>query len=438
MSNLMGLLSAARASVPQHTFTEFTPIEYLAIDIASNYGLDKKDYAERIDWTLSYEPQLMKMVAQMEADPTATNAFLEEADEPALFFAGCLALRDAREGKPSGYPVSFDAASSGLQILAILSGCRKSASICGVVPTGHRADAYTHCYGAMCALIGDSEKISRPDLKRAIMTSLYSSTAVPKEVFGEGPLLQAFYETINAEAPGAWALNKALQKLWNPSALEHSWLLPDNFHAVVKVVDRAKATVHFDNCPYEVTYKVNQPMAESRSISPNIVHSVDGYIVREMHRRCSFDLSQMEKVLRIIKHHHEGRSLGTSDNQLEHHDVLHLLAREAASGVLSARILDVLDWDNAGHLLPRHWAKLETMIKAMPETPFDILSVHDCFRCHPNHANDMRRQYNRILADLAQGTVLEDIASAVTGSHVTVNGREDFSKEILEADYALT
>ena len=50
----------------------------------------------------------------------------------------------------------------------------------------------------------------------------------------------------------------------------------------------------------------------------------------------------------------------------------------------------------------------------------------------------MRRQYNRILADLAQGTVLEDIAGTITGGHVSVNGREDFSKEILEADYALT
>lgn len=80
-------------------FQEFTGKQYLQIDIANNFGLDKKDWMDRISWFQENEPQLETLVNQ--------------AENPALFYAGVQAWRDTQQGLPSGYPISLDACSSG-------------------------------------------------------------------------------------------------------------------------------------------------------------------------------------------------------------------------------------------------------------------------------------------------------------------------------------
>ena len=168
---------------------KFTGLQYLQIDIASNFGLDKLDWDQRIAWV------------------DESHAILEEllprAETPAMYFAGVQALRRTEAGQPTGYPISLDAASSGLQLLACLTGCEASARLCGVISTGHREDAYTVIYQAMCDATGDVQKIGRPMVKRAVMTSLFSSTAEPRKVFGEGDLLKTFFQTMERMAPGA-------------------------------------------------------------------------------------------------------------------------------------------------------------------------------------------------------------------------------------------
>lgn len=157
-----------------------TGLEYLKIDIASTFGLDKKTWDQRICWFDENIDQLDDLV--------------KEADEPALFYAGVQAYRKALRVETSGYPISLDATSSGLQILACLTGDRKAAQLCNVVnfsedAVNQRRDGYTVIYNAMIDKIGEESRIKRDDVKRAIMTALYGSQAVPKEVFGEGLLL---------------------------------------------------------------------------------------------------------------------------------------------------------------------------------------------------------------------------------------------------------
>ena len=77
----------------------FTAQEYLKIDIANNFGLDKEDWRPRILWFNENEHHLEDLVKQ--------------ADAPALFFAGVQAWRAVQRGEPIGYPISLDATSSG-------------------------------------------------------------------------------------------------------------------------------------------------------------------------------------------------------------------------------------------------------------------------------------------------------------------------------------
>lgn len=143
----------------------FTAREYLKIDIANNYGLDKEDWDDRIAWFDKNENNLLNLV--------------REAEEPALFYAGVKAWMDVKEGKPIGYPVALDATSSGLQILACLTGDRRAAELCNVVnyrdESGKvkRRDAYTVIYNKMLNTLGKGARIKRNDCKQAIMTALY-------------------------------------------------------------------------------------------------------------------------------------------------------------------------------------------------------------------------------------------------------------------------
>lgn len=396
----------------------FSPENWLKIDIASNFGLDKETWETRVDWVDENEELLEDLV--------------KEADNPAMFYAGVEAYRKAQDGKAIGYPISLDATASGAQILSVLVGCKKSAELCNVVDTGNREDFYTNIYSAM----GQSG-LKREDVKQAVMTSLYSSTAVPKQVFGEGELLNHFHDTMTKEAPGIWELNLAMNMLWQPDALSHAWALPDNFHVKAKINDMETTQISFLERDYAVTTKVNRPMKEGRSLGANITHSVDGMIVREIGRRCNFDTNRLE-LIRVLEQNlkstHQAES-GYWANKKNVMMVKKLSKHYAESGFLSARIFDYIDEDSVVYAPQK---ALYDLFDSLPAKAFPVLMVHDCFRVHPNYANDLRKQYNQILFELSQSNVLEFLVRQITGQPIDVVKQNTLGSEILEADYALS
>lgn len=394
----------------------FTPKQYLQLDIASNYGLDKANWEVRLDWFQRHEATL--------------EAYVDSAETPALYYAGVQAYRAVQRGEAIGYPISLDATSSGLQILACLTGDRKAASICNVVNTGHRMDAYTVIYQMMLDVLGEEGQIKRDDTKRAIMTAFYNSKAVPKEVFGEGPLLNLFYATMGEAAPAAWELNEAFFDMWDPTKLCNSWVLPDNFHVHVKVMGQVQNTVHFLGGNYDTFQKVNMTQEEGRSLSANTIHSLDGMIVREMTRRCSYDPKVIIRVLDALQ---DVGEMGCDDDA---YMVRKLWTHYQMSGYLSARILDHLFYDNV-HMVDAE--VIEALIRSLPRVPFQLMTVHDCFRCLPNYGNDLRQQYNLQLHLIAKSNLLQYLVSQILGRPVQVAKLDPtLADDILEADYALS
>lgn len=397
----------------------FTAIQYLQIDIANNFGLDKKNWDERIQWVNDHEHQLEDMLSQ--------------ADEPALYFAGVQAYRAAQRKEPIGYPISLDATSSGLQLLSALTGDRKAAELCNVVSVGKRMDAYTAVYRAMLEVIGESSKIKREDTKRAIMTSLYGSQAVPKEVFGEGMLLRVFLETMQRMAPAAWELNEAFLSMWNPDALSNDWVLPDNFHVHVKVISQVMETVHFLNEPFDTFRKVNAPVAEGRSLGANCIHSLDGMVVREITRRCDYNPSLINGIREMLA----GRMVMGSANEKHDTDmVITLWDHYLKSGYLSARILDHIDSNTIMLVDPK---VIQELVDSLPAKPFKVVAIHDCFRVHPNYGNDLRIQYNRQLMLIAKSNLLQYLLSQIVGRELSIGKLDpNMWQDIMDAEYALS
>lgn len=403
----------------------FTARDYLKIDIANNFGLDKKDWDERIEWFDNNEATLLSNMA--------------EADEPALFYAGVQAWNQVKQGLPIGYPVALDATSSGMQILACLTGDRSAAELCNVVPFREegkvkRRDGYTVVYNEMTNRIGEKSRIKRNDCKEAIMTALYGSEAMPKQVFGEGMLLKVFEQTMDDKAPAVWELNKFWLTLWNPEAYAYHWILPDNFNVHIKVMDKVCEVAHFLNKPYDCYRDVQQPVEKGRMLSANTTHSIDGYIVRELIRRCSYDINLIEYVKELIAGVHPAGLVPSTEGNIEM--VATLWEHYQKSGMLSIRIFDYLD-SNTIEMVDT--APLLEIINELPKKPFKVLSVHDCFRVLPNYANDLRRQYNIQLRNIARSNLLGFIMSQVIGQEITVGKLDpELWKDIEETEYALS
>lgn len=417
----------------------FTPIEYLKIDIANSAGMDKSSWQERIEWFEAREAALLELFSDENDDRKAERKkVLRDQDEPALFYAGLKAYMAALDGKAIDYPISLDATASGAQLLSVLIGCEKSARLCNVVPTGHREDLYTNVFNMMRGRLGDAAgTIQRKDAKTAVMTSLYSSTAEPERVFGTGDKLDTFYAVMEEEATGIWKLNKALIKLWRPENSVNEWMLPDGFNVKIKVMDKEITDVVFLDETYEITRNVNQPTKTGRSISANLVHSLDGMVVREILRRCYHNADQLAKVEELCLRHSDRTKRMFADQAKTHNERMVAMLAKAydQSGFLSARILDFID-DSSILFAPTGavWALLDSV----PSKSFPVITVHDCFRVHPNYANDLRQQYRTILAEIAESKMLDYLASQIAGVQLETPKIDDIASKVREAEYALS
>jgi hypothetical protein len=264
------------------------------------------------------------------------------------------------------------------------------------------------------------------------MTSFYSSTAVPKRVFGEGALLDAFYATMESEAPGPWEVTKTMLAVWDNEALINEWVMPDNFHVRVKVMGQETDYVNFLNKPYEVNYSVNRPIEGGRSLGANMIHSLDGMIVREITRRCDHNPDHVGKIKRWLE---ECRG-GTSRSRPEDKIIMQLAELHKESGFMSARVLEYVDAANMGHLDRK---ALTSLVQSLPAKPFQVLSVHDCFRVLPNYGNDIRRQYNILLAEVAKSELLSFLVSQIVKRRITVSKLDpNLHVDILAANYSLS
>ena len=402
---------------------QFTPMEYLQIDIANNFGLDTLNWDDRLQWFMDNENKL--------------DSLLSQAKEPALFFAGVKAWRQVLNGEAIGYPISLDATASGFQILACLTGDRQAAELCNVVNTGNRLDAYTVIYESMMEAIGGECNLDRKQTKRAVMTSLYASEAVPREVFGEGALLGLFYETMEQRAPRVWAVNNLFKNLWNPLATHHKWVLPDNFHVQIKIMGNVYEQVQFAGNDFEVIRKVNMPQPEGRSLGANVTHSIDGMVVREMLRRCSYDPLQIERVQWAMKNIHRSNPIQRIYAEGDDAMVYMLWARYQETGYLSARILDHININNVAIV---DFKVLQALVDSLPAKPFDLIAVHDCFRCLPSYGNDMRQQYINQLHLIAKSRLLDSVISQIVGEPVQFDGGDkELADDILSgSEYALS
>lgn len=392
-------------------FQSMTGLEYLKCEIACKH--DKTMEKEVWDTRLKH----------FDSIDFFDKKLYKKASNPIGLRAAVLSYDTAIAGVETGYMISLDACSSGLQILSLLVSCPESFDLCGG-KSDECVDSYTTIYDEM-HLHG---ALTRKQVKNAIMTSFYGSTATPEATFAEN--VDLFYDTITEMAPGAWNLNLGLQELWDEvSGSTYEWVMPDGFHACIETKDREKLPFTFLDEKFDLLVKITSRPDFHKGLGPNLIHSVDGMVVREMLRRCMFNPRTIQRVKDAIN----GATKGIYGRSAE--IVTALWDNYKTTGFLSTRILDHLFKDTIGLV---DEIVIMALINTLPKKPFDVVSVHDCFRCHPNYGNDLRRQYNTIMADINDSTMLEAMAKQVAHSKIKTKKVGKIDRDvILEGNYLL-
>jgi len=326
---------------------QFTGTQYLKIDIANCFGLDKETWSDRLSWVAANEPNL--------------ELLAPDADAPILYRKAVRALRAVQRGEPTRHIMGLDATASGLQIMAAMSGCFNTAEAVNLLDTGVRKCFYRTVSDFMNTIPGI--RVTRERVKKPVMTAFYGSTAQPKEIFGEGPELVAFYKAMEEKATGPYHLMGLFQSHWRPDVEYHTWKLPDGHIAKVPVTQTIEKSLEIDELDHlRFTYRATLlcPKTQGRALAANIVHSVDGWVVRQM-------------------------------------------------------------------------------VKAAKQQGFWLAPIHDCFYTSPNYMNQVRENYVKIMAWIAQSDLVSNILTDISGRYVPyVKHSYILHHYIKNAEYALS
>lgn len=402
----------------------FTAIEWVKIEAANQFGWDKKTYPER----LNLGSEIFEKVKTLGVDETLKQY---DADEPELFLTALYAMEDYINKRPSGIPVRADAASSGAQLLSVLMkdlvGMRNTGSLGSKVP-----DVYTTIYELM-QRNGASAGLTRKQVKEGTIPYIYGSTLVPNIVFGDQVDLfkTCYYNTI----PAADLVSQLLIDAWDSTCIEYSWELPDGFVATTTPVDNFSYRIPF--LDHSLTYQtkevcpVEKGGAHTKALSANVTHSFDAYMLRELHRRCNFNPAMIDGAINtIIKH-------DTKPNpELERMEKLSNRFNQ-----VSVRAAEFLYKNGSvGNCSDKYLLRLEKQLRRLKD-PFEVMSIHDEFMCLPNHMNQMKATYNRLLAEAYKSNWLVETVCELREDKEVLKyvGNYDPTvfKEILHAPYTI-
>jgi hypothetical protein len=251
--------------------------------------------------------------------------------------------------------------------------------------------------------------------------AFYGSKAKPKEIFGiDTPELAAFYEAAHTVAPGAWELLQDLLKSWQSYALSHCWILPDGFDARVKVMTKKEARIEVDELNHATfTYEFYENTGKKSGLSnvANVTHSMDAYILRSMHRRCNYDKEMAQYAAVLLEMELVERACGMEFAVARPEGKAgYYVDQYNRSTLTDITILPYLDDQNVQMLETSHLQALSRIVNGMLEyEPFELVTVHDEFKCHANNVDHVRYQYKEILAEIADSNVLDDILGQIYG-----------------------
>ena len=411
-------------------------LKWLKVGIANSINpkidgkrADKQDFATRIKWVDEHIDELENIALKKSIDKRYPEEFQEqyEAEEPAKAFALIHALRMVEHDEAIGDIIYVDAVNQGLQIQGILANDMKTLEQTSVIGQ-KRHDQYI----TYCEEIGLDES-HRGLLKDALKVLMYGGSGSARLILGDA--LYVKFKN-NAKKYPVWNLIAQFPRQWKEEWDVLRWSLPDGTRTQVYVKGSKKYQAKVFDYEFESSYETFGPNPDRCcSLGPNIIHSIDGFIAREMASMCMYSKKQKTLVQKYLAGEVQQILTVRNDYQLKRDTELQkILELGDEFNWYSHHILDLLDLSNIGMVSQNI---LKGLIAELPEEPFNITRIHDSFGCHPNYIPDVMKLYRYCLAHLADSNMLEHINQELDMDLKIPAKDVNLSKKILEGIYAL-
>jgi len=265
---------------------------WLKIDIANCYGLDKELFEDRISW--------------VDRNLLTLETLIDTADSKLEYIKAITALRSHELGQDVHHYMYLDCSNQALQLYAVLTSCLDTAKVCNLGGfNGLMTDAYTMISVSLNNKFR-TDIFTRKNCKRSLMTTLYGKQnggdTILEDMLDEeltklynlgidsDTLNLAFKESMYDIAPNAMKAMKLIQALNNEHIGTYNWVMPDGFRVKYDVrsnqeFEGKRVSAKGIEFSFHTTNKVYKPSRFNAGMAPNVIHSIDGYIVRELVRR---------------------------------------------------------------------------------------------------------------------------------------------------------
>lgn len=324
-------------------------------------------------------------------------------DEEYLRFTANHALTEGTTDK-TGIFIGADASASGMQIISVLYRCITTATNVGILDK--TKDAYSEADKEANLQVPQGMN-SRAVFKQCCMQHSYGGVQTPKELLGEDNYAK-FRETMWKLFPAVEYYVTGIPSIYYESPV-FTWTLPDDGvvqQPVIETHNVRLALPHYPHVDFGYAFKALTPKEHGVEMAANIVHSIDGYIARELIYRAAKGTelcanmqivgeSIEDALARAIKQTGGQGKKGTTFS-------LYKLLETPAT-----------KWSLLGN---EFLTKAQAYIKAIKELDmpsFEVISIHDDFKCHPNYIGYVKWLYLEILAELAESTILQDIVTEI-------------------------
>lgn len=336
----------------------FTPRQWLEMDMARSYGLDKASWVDRLVWA------------------TKNPDFVEGAKEPFLYKSAWEACQKASQGLPIDHLISLDATASGIQCLALMAQDSESAYAVNL-GTYEIHNPYQRVKEHM----GDYpyEKV-----KKALMTSFYESVATPLNLFGDD--YDKFVAAASKMLPGPWALKEAIASCMKYKDF-YGWTMMDGFKVNMEVTTPVNCSMDIGGINMEWV-EHRKAAVGTKGLTANVTHSLDALVLREVLRRthCEYEWYPEHQL--------------TPFEELREKDIVLMqsILRWQRSKFLTVEFLDHVDQCNQ-HLVPQELR--DAVDKLHLTSSMYIQPIHDCYRVRATDASDLFQIVREVMADLA-------------------------------------